>query len=180
MQTNIAATIGGLKDRHPVSVRWVAAQNVHLTLKFLGIARQTELEQVREMLLAEADRTRTFKIEVGRIGAFPNLRRPRVIWIGVQAPPPLFDLQKRIEHACRRLHLLSEERPFSPHLTVGRVASNINPTESERLTQTLMEFRSSSNLGVVQVERIALIQSELLPRGAVYTPLFHAPLQSTD
>ncbi len=175
MQEKIQLHTRQLRQQTAAAVRWVTAGNIHLTLKFLGEIPPTDIERVRAMLAAEAQLCRGFVMTVGGLGTFPNSQRPRVVWIGIQAPQPLFDLQQRIEHACRKLGLVAEERKFSPHLTLGRVSRNIHPEQNRHLSQTLLDCRISS-LGEVQVSQICLFQSELKSGGAVYTPLFHAPL----
>lgn len=175
IQEKIQTATRQLRQQLPDAVRWVTAGNIHLTLKFLGEIHQADVESVRAMLAAEALHSQSFVISVGGLGAFPSPQRPRVVWIGVQAPQPLFEMQQRIEQACRRLGLAAEERRFSPHLTLGRVSRNNDLEQSRRLSQTLVYCKIGS-MGEVPVSQVCLFRSELKPGGAVYTPLFHAPL----
>jgi 2'-5' RNA ligase len=99
-------------------------ENMHLTLKFLGDISPSNVDMLTQMLHAETDLFACFDIRLTGLGSFPNLKQPRVIYIGIQAPAALKSLHRGIESASRRLGYESEERGFSPHLTVGRVKRN--------------------------------------------------------
>lgn len=158
----------GEAGRH--AVRWVPAGNMHLTLKFLGEVSVANLQSLARMLQSEAARHRAFEIKVSGLGAFPNLRRPRVIWVGSEAPSELGALQKAIEAETHHLGYPSEERPFSPHLTLGRISQSARPEEVTQLARALGEMQVG-DLGVVRVDHIHLFRSDLHPSGAVYTEL---------
>ena len=160
-----------------VPVRWTPAQNIHLTIKFLGEAPASDIERVSRALEAEAARHSDFEIHVGGLGAFPSARRPQVIWVGVRAPDALADLQRKMEADMERLGYPPERRAFSPHLTLGRVNRNAAPGELNRLAG-LMEVYSLGDLGSVHVRTVQLYRSDLNPTGAVYTCLFSAPFRN--
>ena len=122
-------------------VRWVQASNIHLTLKFLGDIAPTSLGVIEEVLKTEAGLHSDFRMEAGGLGAFPNTKRPRVIWLGVDAPPELTSLQRGIDSATAKLGYASETRPFSPHLTLGRVRENASSSELTTLASHLNEVR---------------------------------------
>ena len=157
------------------AVRWVSASNIHLTLKFLGEISTANVESLARMLKAEAARHAPFHVEVTGLGAFPNVRRPRVIWVGSEAPPNLALLQRAIEAETRALGYPAEDRPFSPHLTLGRISQNATPRDASAVAQALgkIEIR---HLGCIPVEKVHLFQSDLRPNGAVYTSLYAFPL----
>lgn len=157
------------------AVRWVAARNIHLTLKFLGEVSQTNLELLTKIIQVEAVKHRPFELEVGELGAFPSIRRPRVIWIGITAPSDLLTLQHGVEAETIRLGYAAEERPFSPHLTLARISHNASPDDVRRIGEILSTQKVGS-LGRVSVTRVMLFRSDLQPGGAIYTPLFNAPL----
>ncbi len=157
------------------AVRWVPAGNIHLTLKFLGDTPLEKIEQLKQSLASEAAQHPPFEIQVGGLGAFPNSRRPRVIWIGVQAPADLASLASGVEKAAETLGFASEERPFSPHLTLGRVSQHATYDEIGALADLLTKTHVES-LGVSSVDQIHLFRSDLRPGGAVYTSLFGADL----
>lgn len=158
------------------AVRWVPTGNMHLTLKFLGEVSGGNLEALAGMLENESVRHPSFDLSIGRLGAFPNLHRPRVIWVGTEAPPELLAMQKAIESETRQLGYPSEERPFSPHLTLGRVAQNARPEEVSQIARVLGEIKVGE-LGVIHVENMHLFRSDLHPSGAIYTSLYRFQLK---
>jgi len=107
-------------------------ENMHLTLKFLGDISPENVNLLTQMLRAEAEFCRSFDMQIGGLASFPNLKRPRVIYIGIQAPVVLEALYNGIESASRRLGYESDERSFSPHLTIGRAKQNISVSDSRR------------------------------------------------
>ena len=156
-------------------VRWVETSNIHLTLKFLGGVSPANVELLTQMLNVEVGQHQPFALKFGGLGAFPNHRRPRVIWIGIQAPAGFEALQHGIEAAAATLGYPSEKRPFSPHLTIGRVKQNASPAGMQKVRNALEETEVGV-LGTIQVTAVHLFKSDLKPTGAVYTQLFSAPL----
>lgn len=173
---NLEQVLQDLKRSWPQApVRWVPANNIHVTIKFLGDVSLSNISLLTKMLQTEAVRHAPFEISVGRLGAFPSMRRPRVIWVGVEAPPELQALQRGVEGEMARLGYAPEDRDFSPHLTLGRVARNISGDEMQRLSDLLAGSKVGF-LGATRVQSIQLYRSDLQPSGAVYTALFTAPL----
>lgn len=157
-------------------VRWVPTSNIHLTLKFLGGVSPANVELLTQMLNVEVGQHQPFALKFGGLGAFPNHRRPRVIWIGIQAPAGFEALQHGIEAAAATLGYPSEKRPFSPHLTIGRVKQNASPAGMQKVRNALEETEVGV-LGTIQATAVHLFKSDLKPTGAVYTRLFSAPLK---
>jgi 2'-5' RNA ligase len=160
------------------AVRWVPMENMHLTLKFLGDVSPTNVEMLSQMLRAEADLFQCFDLRLSGFGAYPNLKRPRILYIGIQAPATLESLQRGIDSASRRLGYESEERGFSPHLTIGRVKQTSTATEQQTVRRAIEETRIDS-LGTARVDSVHLYKSDLKPTGSVYTRLYSAPLRKT-
>lgn len=158
-------------------IRWVAVENMHLTLKFLGGVSSAHLAMLTQSLLAEADLVTAFEFQTSGLGSFPSLKRPRVLFIGIQAPAGLEALYRRIESACTRLGYESETRGFSPHLTIGRVRQDISVADQQRIRQALQNFHIDS-LGSARVDSVHLYKSDLKPSGSVYTKLYSAPLRT--
>lgn len=155
----------------PESVRWVKPEGVHLTLKFLGDTPVDKLDAIRAALGEVASRASPCAFTVGGLGCFPNARRPRVIWVGVQPMgEELASLHQAVERAMKPLGFPPEGRNFTPHLTLGRVRDRIPPADLARLG-TLVSSADVGTLGEVQARSFALIQSVLKPSGAEYTPL---------
>ena len=162
---------------NPSLVRWVPSSNVHLTLKFLGDVSPANLELLSQMFSVEVGQHQAFEMTFGGLGAFPNPKRPRVIWIGIQAPAGLEALQHGIEAATATLGYPVEKRPFSPHLTIGRIKQNVSSTGMQKIRAALEETQVGS-LGTMRVAAVHLFKSDLKPSGAVYTRLFSAPLKN--
>jgi RNA 2',3'-cyclic 3'-phosphodiesterase len=175
LRERLDTAIGGLQNTSLGAVRWVPAKNIHLTLKFLGDISPANLQMLSKILAAETRNCPPFQMTAGGIGAFPNHLRPRVIWVGVKAPVELENLQHNIEAETRRLGYTPEERPFSPHLTIGRVTHNAKPHDIRKLSETLVNL-NMDNLGLIHVDKIFLFRSDLYPSGAVYRPLFSCDL----
>ena len=155
-------------------VSWVRPEGIHLTLKFLGDVDESKIDDVVSAVTSAAKDFSTFQIEISETGAFPNLNRPRVYWVGVKEPTGvLFSLQQKIDDELELLGLSKESRKFSPHLTVGRVKfahglNNINRA-LEEVNLPSMDFLADD---------IIVMHSELQPKGARYTPLAIIPLKS--
>lgn len=162
-----------------VPIRWVPPQNIHLTLKFLGEVSERNLPLLIELLQSEVADQRPFEFGVGGINAFPDIRRPRVIWVGVKGPKELNDLHYAVESAMAKLGYARETRPFEPHLTLGRVSRNANPHEIRLVSETLRRMKVGF-LGSALVEEVYLYRSDLKPTGAVYTRLATAPLRRDE
>jgi len=152
-------------------IRWVAPQNVHLTLKFLGEISSANLERLAEALKMEVVVHETFSMSIGGLGAFPTLSRARVIWIGLDAPVALMTLLHNLEAVTAGLGYAPENRPFSPHLTIGRVGQHVSGTDLQHIRAAL-EGTTIGSLGVVLVDAVCIFNSDLQPGGSVYTPLY--------
>jgi 2'-5' RNA ligase len=105
-------------------VRWVDETKLHLTLKFLGEQPESLVPPLSAALDKAASQSRELDLELGAIGAFPNFRRPRIVWLGVAPDPKLELLHHDVEVACETLGLSVDGRPFRPHVTLGRVEKN--------------------------------------------------------
>ncbi len=160
-------------------VRWVAANNLHLTLKFLGDTHPDRLSQLGNQLKYLAGQTLPFECAIGGLGAFPNIRKPRVIWMGLEIPQTLRQLQKEIEAEAAKIGCPPEERDFSPHLTLGRVGQNSTAQELQALSQYLSQTQIPE-IGKFTAQGITLFRSDLRPTGSIYTPLFHADFKPAN
>ncbi|MFZ5820389.1 MAG: RNA 2',3'-cyclic phosphodiesterase [Chloroflexota bacterium] len=158
-------------------VRWTPTGNIHLTLKFLGDVSPPTIDMLAQMLDREASQHSSFEMQFGGLGTFPNPRRPRVIWVGIQAPAALEALRRGIEAATARMGYPTENRPFSPHLTIGRVKQTTGPADAQKIRLAL-EATKIGALGAGKVEAVHLFKSDLKPAGSLYTRLFSAPLKN--
>lgn len=146
-------------------IRWVEPDGLHLTLKFLGEVaadRESRIAQQLDEIVAGA---KPFPMEVGGFGAFPTPARPRVLWVGCEAAPPLELLQHRVEREMDALGFPLEGRPFHPHVTIGRVRKDARPRDLAGLEPVLEDLSVHE---MVTVDAVALMQSTLRPHGARY------------
>ena len=184
LSTEARAALTNLQSRlktvvPPRSVRWSTAQNIHLTLHFLGNIEPGEIDTVAEAVRASALTCRTFEFTLGHLGCFPTIKRPRVIWVGVLGNTDTLvalhrDLGGRLKEA---IGFSPDTRPYSPHLTLGRVSKGIPSRHLKQLAQVLQQEQAGvGQLAQLQVTEIALIKSELKPAGPVYTPLSRGKL----
>ncbi len=173
VSANLAADLEG------IPIRWIPAENIHLTLKFLGDVSISNIELLKEILSAEAFLHTTFEISVGELGAFPTLSRPRVLWVAVQAPPELQAIRSGLENETARIGYARENHPFSPHLTLGRVSRNATPREVRAVCKVLNNH-TIGFLGAARVQDLHLFRSDLKPGGAVYTKQFSAHLRHEE
>ncbi|MBN2387110.1 MAG: RNA 2',3'-cyclic phosphodiesterase [Anaerolineales bacterium] len=179
LQQAIASATAGLQEALPRPlVRWVATQNVHLTIKFLGDVAPGNLERLAEALGDEAAAHHPFEASVGKLGAFPNPRRPRVIWVGLEAPASLLSLQRGVEAVCARMGFPAEAQRFHPHLTLGRLTKLVTAPDLERV-QTALGKTEVGLLGKLNVNSIQIFKSDLKPGGPIYSRLHVLPLTTS-
>jgi 2'-5' RNA ligase len=158
------------------SVRWVRAEGIHLTLKFLGDTPTERLPDIKRALTAVARYALACTFTVGELGCFPNPRRPRVVWVGVQEPTGrLAALQDAIEEVMAPLGYPPEGRGFTPHLTLGRVRQGARRSDVARVGE-VVTGTTGEPLAEVSADHFALIRSVLKPTGAEYTTLEEFPL----
>ncbi|MFM8367950.1 MAG: RNA 2',3'-cyclic phosphodiesterase [Chloroflexota bacterium] len=157
-------------------IRWVLTHNMHLTLKFLGNVPVSHLEFLKQMLAQATDSITQFDLQIGGIGSFPNSNRPRVLWVGIHAPAALSNLRKAIEEGAKRLGYEKEERPFSPHLTLGRVRQGLDGKDLQKISNALSSIQLGK-IGIARVDSVHIYKSDLNSEGSVYTKLFSTPLR---
>lgn len=158
-------------------VRWTPAENIHLTLKFLGDISRAQVDNLSRMLPAEAGRIPAFDLHAQGFGSFPNFKMARILWVGAQAETGLDALYKAIESVGARLGFPSESRTPSPHLTIGRVNQEASYADRNKIRRAL-EATKIDLLGTARVDSVHLFKSDLKPGGSVYTKLFSAPLKT--
>jgi 2'-5' RNA ligase len=157
-------------DLPPGLVRWTRPEGIHLTLKFLGDVQADRLEAIADALRSACAPHAPFSLSIGGMGVFPNARRPRVVWTGVDEPTgTLTHLQGDVERMIAPLGFPTERRRFSPHLTLGRVKRGRSAAELEALGRYAEQARV--RVGEMEVHAVHLMRSDLHPSGAVYTEL---------
>ena len=158
----------------PAQVSWTKAENVHLTLKFLGEIEEKQLQPVTQAARAGCKGIKKFKISLKGVGGFPNLRQPRVIWIGTQnGAEELISLQAKIDTELDKAGFPKEEKKFRPHFTLGRVRV---PKNIEKLAQALgsTEFQTAD----FDILHLNVMKSQLSPGGSIYTVLERIDLEN--
>jgi len=155
-----------LGERTGSSVRWVRREGIHLTLKFLGEVDDTALGGIEEAMAGV--RAPGFRVECRRLGFFPNRSRPRVVWAGLEEPTGRLEgLQREVERRLEPLGFEREDRPFHPHLTLGRSRSQ----RGERRLVEAAESLAAEAFGGFDADDFRLYKSQLHPHGARYTVL---------
>ena len=159
-----------LKSSAP-SVKWVGSQGIHITLQFLGGVPASKLGAITQAVEKAAVGIPPLRLEVKGLGVFPNLRRVRVIWVGLTGElEPLQQLQKRIEVNLSPLGFKPEGRQFTPHLTLGRVRENATPLEREKLGQLVAGVKFDA-VTPINAKSVSLMRSQLTSEGAVYSSI---------
>ncbi|HEY3285381.1 MAG TPA: RNA 2',3'-cyclic phosphodiesterase [Armatimonadota bacterium] len=152
--------------RAVTSVKWVDPLQLHLTLKFLGDVSTERIPEVSNALEQVVAERAPFDVTFRGAGAFPNARRPRVLWVGAhQGAEELCRLAAAVETAMERLGFPKEDKLFRPHLTLGRFREGAHPPSLESLLDSLAE----EECGVSHAEHLTLFASRLTPKGPVYT-----------
>jgi len=166
-----------LKSGGSAPVKWVDPYSVHLTLKFLGGVDAAKISPIAAAMDEAARGIAPFSLKVEGLGAFPNLRRVQVVWVGVSGEVDrLADLQQRLENNLAQLGFAPENRRFTPHLTLARVRDRASLAEREGLGQLIAgtEFGAASSF---PVKEVSLMKSQLTREGALYSRLSAAALK---
>ncbi len=168
---------GDLIDRLRVSgapVKWVSPNKMHLTLKFLGNISSDEITSICHLVSELVEGFPPFAVHCHGAGAFPNVDRPRVVWLGItEGHDQIIALQELIENAMAELGIRPEPRSFHPHITLGRIRRG-DPT-LEQLAELLRE-NTDFDAGSFDVNDVAIYSSSLKRQGPEYTALSRAEL----
>jgi 2'-5' RNA ligase len=155
-------------------VRWVLPESMHVTLSFLGRVAEEMVSPIREALERATGRYERLVMKVGGVGAFPNLRRPRVLWIGAHGGQTMLDAQADVVHELEPLGFEPEKRAWSPHLTLGRAEKNARATSFNGIAAIATAVMYETE---VEVETIDLMRSHLGRGGARYEMIAAAALR---
>jgi len=156
-------------------VRWVKVDNIHLTIVFLGSVTEETIAGVKLKAGSITERFSAFPIRLNGVGAFPNLRRPRVLWMGLDGEiEGLSDLRDELQEALVEFGFKPENRPFRPHLTLGRFKDTVN--RDEELKWILDRFHDITT-DDDYLKELVFFKSELRPAGPIYTKMAAWPLK---
>lgn len=159
------------------ALRWIPPGRWHLTVRFIGEQPLERVATIREAIDAATARHADAPLAIRGIGAFPNFRRARVVWIGVASDPRLEMLHHDIESACVASGMEHEGRPFRPHLTIARVPPGADEGMLRALSRASRAVRYS---GLVDAASVDLMASELAPDGPRYRLLHSSPLGAAE
>lgn len=170
---------GELKSPGDTFVKWVAPDSIHLTLKFLGNISQQKVGQIVRVMEQAAEGMSPFRLVVSEVGAFPNLRQPRVLWVGISGEiEKLLVLQQRIDDGLVPLGFAKEARPFTPHLTLARLRE-VASSGDKRSFGEMVTKKSPKVDYEMTADSVNLMRSQLLPGGAVYSRLAEVKLRQS-
>lgn len=157
-------------------ISWTRAENLHLTLKFLGEVPGDRVEELGKLMVEGAEDIRPFDLVLEGAGGFPSMRSPGILWVGVREPlDPVRKLHQNMENALSEAGFPREGRAYHPHVTVGRVRKRLPAGRMERIAAALFGMR----FGIVHARSYRLYESRLSPAGAVYTVLRDVPFGGT-
>jgi 2'-5' RNA ligase len=180
LSEELRASLAGLQELiKPGSescVKWVDPQGIHLTLKFLGNIPVGKVSEITKAIAEVARSAAPFRLQLTEFGAFPNLRAPRVAWVGLGGDvESLLRLQRGIDQAIVPLGFAAEGRAFSPHLTLGRVREQAAPQEQRKLGERIGALKVQGQPSLY-VDKVSLMRSQLTTKGAIYSRLSAAEL----
>jgi 2'-5' RNA ligase len=160
-------------------VKWVAPENIHLTLKFIGDIDDIKLDKIIRIIEDIAKNKNSFYIHLCSIGAFPKLSYPKVIWAGIdKGDSETKEIAKELEERIEKAGIPKEDRPFSSHITIGRLRSYLNREKLVQNLENVMREFQTENLEF-NVTEITLFKSTLTPKGPIYEILKEASLKAT-
>jgi 2'-5' RNA ligase len=159
-------------DRSLKGIRWIKPDSMHLTLKFLGGVSEDKVAEIADALEVTLRPIPLFSVACRGLGVFPDIRRPRVLWAGLEGAP-LARLATAADEALGAFGFAREQREFKPHLTIGRWRESAGRPEA--LREEIERWRGH-DFGASPVNEVIFFQSELKPAGAIHTPLKVFPL----
>lgn len=160
----LADAIGTLAS-YELPVRWVAADSLHITLKFLGDVAESHIASVQAALQRAIRSHRRFDVALEGLGAFPSLSRPNIFWIACRDADAVAEIQKDVEKQLEHIGFRPEARPYRAHVTIGRVKSGGSIRDRSLMDRMVAGFRYKAEFPVASAD---LMRSHLSPRGARY------------
>ena len=159
-----------------VRIQWVKPESIHLTLKFLGDIPEEQASDIQAALVRVVGGHSRFTVDVEGLGVFPDVRAPRVVWVGLtDHVDTLTRLAADVETGLAALGFPPEARPFNPHLTLARIKERSRDVGQALSTGGVLT--QDARLGALPVAALSLMKSDLQPSGSVYTQLCHLPLK---
>lgn len=166
IRQSIADVIGKCNQKSK-GIKWVAVENIHITLKFLGEVNEGLMPDIQKRLAPVCAARNIFGVNIKGAGAFPNFKYPNVLWIGIDESEKLKRLYEDMEDVLSELGFEKENRKFSPHLTIGRIKDRKG---IESVIKEIYTFKDAF-FGSIDVNEILLMRSILKPEGAEYSKI---------
>jgi 2'-5' RNA ligase len=177
LQNALALFSQPLKQDLGTSVRWVKPGKFHLTMKFLGEVDQPHYALLQKELKRIASLFAPMELTLQGCGVFPDWKQPRVIWIGIQAPQALNQLANVLENDLQSMGFPIEERPFTAHLTLGRI-NNWMTSDQKNSLRSKLEAAHHQSFGTMKADHLTLYRSDLRPEGPAYSELLRVELSA--
>lgn len=175
---DIKDKLGAVEDELNTFVpsgKWIRRENLHLTLKFLGYCEEERVEEINEKIRKVAQERQTFDFRLHILGAFPSLKRARILWAGINEGATEFQtVQEEIDKVLLELGFAPEERKFHPHITLARLKIP-RPLDEARLANLASQIPDD----MLKARSIILFKSTLTPKGAEYSIVAENFLKST-
>jgi len=178
LNPKIQHSIGHMQDhlkKNNNDVKWVKLENIHITLKFLGNVDMEQINSVKQVLAILTQNTRPFKVELSQLGAFPNINHPRTLWVGLKdSKQQLSRIAAALDKALGKIGFQDDQKPFSPHVTIGRIRSSKN---INLLSRSMSNYQISQDQ-TQTVSKIILFKSTLSSQGPIYESLYQSKLKN--
>ena len=179
VKNELGRLIDALNAANTGAVQCVRPEGAHLTLKFLGNVDSSRVDTLSEAFTRAVGGHTAFSLRLGQTGAFPNLHRPRVLWVGIDsdttALSSLSTLQADVEDELADVGFAKDDREYNPHLTLARISRDSQPTSVERATGVHTSSPVNEHLEI-PVTQISIMRTELHPDGAIHRRVLSIPL----
>ena len=171
IRASIAEIAAGIRDALQMRASWVREPNYHITVRFLGEIDPMAVVELERVSRSVCRRIQPFELDLGTLGAFPSIDRPRVLWLGDEAAPAFRGLSTSLDVGLRAIGLPRDRKDAAAHATIARIKGRSDPSLADAVARAQPRIPLR-----VCVERLTLMQSELRPEGALYSALFHTAL----
>ena len=178
IRPHLAQQIKDLEIGDANQVKWVLEEKLHVTVKFLGDIDSSKLNDIKQVIAPIAGHTGKIELSLTQLGAFPNLRRPRVIWMGMQKSSELYELHRKLDLGLNKIGFSLDDRKYAPHITLGRVKRYADQHDLTTITKSISESKPE-RMDPFLIDTLTLFKSELTRSGPVYTPIYQGALGSS-
>jgi 2'-5' RNA ligase len=176
LQKEFANLIDQYKKSFPIPIRWVQPSNIHLTLKFMGNISSVILKSLSLELRTIFAEFKSVPLFFTKVGVFPNINIPKVLWIGLNLPSEIIKKVDEIEKVTSHLGISSDSHPFSPHLTLGRINREGIHKSNNEILKSISTFECNLPKGI-RSEYVTIFRSDLTRNGPIYSPLLRIRLK---